>query len=82
MGIAWQDIFYVVATLSMVVVVVAFIWILRILYSLSMLFSNLVHASQKMRNGIGEIKNLRKNVTLGILGKIIHVLDKGGEYEK
>lgn len=82
MNISWQDIFYVVATLTMVVVIVVFIWIIRILFILSKLISNLVQATQRLGNGIDDIKDLSKNITVGILRKIRNILDKGGEYEQ
>ena len=82
MNINWQDIYYAAATVTMVVVTIVFVWLLRILYSISKILSNLVHSTQKLGNGVSDIRNLNKNITLGILRKIVTVLDKGGEYEQ
>lgn len=80
--INWQDIYYVVATLSMVVVMITFIWIMRVLFSISKLLSSLVLTTQKLGNGVDDIKKLGKDITLKILRKISNMLDKGGEYEQ
>lgn len=81
-NINWQDIYYVVATLSMVVVMITFIWIMRVLFSISKLLSSLVLTTQKLGNGVDDIKKLGKDITLKILRKISNMLDKGGEYEQ
>lgn len=81
MEINWQDIFYVTASLTMLVIVIVNIWIIRWLIVASKMIRNITATSQKWSIVINDVFNFRKGITLKLLRFLLTKLDKGGENE-
>lgn len=81
MELNWQDIFYITSSLAMLIVLVTFIWIMRLLLIISKQIKFFTVRIHELSNIVGNVKRLKKGITLNLLRFLLKIVDKGGQNE-
>ena len=77
MIINWQDIFYITASLVMIVVLMMSAWLIWLFFAASRLIRNLTDEARKLNNVVDDVKYFSTSIKLKVLGFLSKILDKG-----
>ena len=76
MEINWQDIFYITASITMIVFFISCIWLIRLLFVATKLIKIFTLRVQEWDHGIDEIKYLIAGTKLKVSRFLLKILDK------
>lgn len=82
MEINWQDIFYIIASLTMIVVFITCIWLIWFSLFALKLVRNIIAAIRVGSNIIEDVGYFRKGIKLKALSFLLKILEKGGKNEQ
>ena len=76
MEINWQDIFYITASLVMIVVLITSVWLMQLFFAASKLIRNLTDEARKLNNIVDDVKYFSTSIKLKVLRFLSKILDK------
>ncbi|KKP65638.1 MAG: hypothetical protein UR68_C0019G0017 [Candidatus Roizmanbacteria bacterium GW2011_GWA2_35_19] len=76
MEVNWQNIFYIMTSLVMIVFMITCVWLIKLLILSSRLVNNLTAIVHKWSNVTDDIRNLKEDVKLKVSSFLLKVLDK------
>ena len=76
MEMNWQNIFYIMTSLVMIVFMITCVWLIKLLILSSRLVNNLTAIVHKWSNVTDDIRNLKEDVKLKVSSFLLKVLDK------
>lgn len=79
MEINWQNIFYITASLTMIVVFVTCIWLIWFSFLALKLVRNITKVIHVGSNIIDDIGYFKKSIKFKVLSLLLNILKKGGE---
>lgn len=81
MSIDWQDIYYVTASIAMVIIMIVGVYLLRLLFIASKILKDVNITTRGWVHLIEDITYFRKSIKSKILGFVLGILDKKDQYE-
>lgn len=82
MGINWQDVFYVTASLAMIAVFATCIWLMRLFFIASRLAGKLSETTRRWSRFADDINYFRNGIKSNILRFLLKILNKGDHNEQ
>ena len=76
MEVNWQNIFYIMTSLVMIVFMITCVWLIKLLILSSRLVNNLTAIVHKWSNVTDDIRNLKEDVKLKVSSFLLKFLDK------
>ena len=76
MEVNWQNIFYIMTSLVMIVFMITCVWLIKLLILSSRLVNNLTAIVHKWSNVTDDIRNLKEDVKLKVSSFLLKVLNK------
>ena len=82
MNINWQDVFYITASLAMIVFLVSSIWLIRLFFITSKIINNFAKKLHRWGIIVDDIKYFEEEVKLKISKFLLKILNKKNKNEK
>jgi cell division protein FtsL len=79
MNINWQNVFYITASLAMIVIFIASIWLMWLFFNVSKLINNLKTTVHKWSNIVDDVKYLKEEIKLRVSKFLLKILEKNSE---
>ncbi len=76
MEINWQDIYYFTASFAMIVVFIAFIWLIRLFFIASKFINSFTKKAHQWNNVIDDVRYFKKSIKINILRFLLKIIGK------